>query len=83
MAVRAEFSEWGRPISWFERTGLSAELRFPALVSVQAGLRGLRPSTGAVLRFSGVEVEIAVRNQPWAGATRSSWLYLSEIRGVY
>jgi hypothetical protein len=81
---RAEIAETGRKVSTFDRIGFSGELRLPVLLSLQAGLRGGRFAAGAVLRYPGIEIEVAARNALWGrDSTLASRSYVMEIRGVY
>lgn len=84
-AFRFELSEWGRrDATLLDKTSLSAELRLPALLSVQAGLRGSGLSAGASLRFTALEIEFAARSQSWGREQpRSAAVYVTELRAVY
>ena len=59
MALRVEYFQWKRNVSWVQKTGVGFEARMPALVSFFSGLSGDRMSAGLTLRFPGFEMDLA------------------------
>lgn len=58
-ALRVEYREWKRQVSFLHKTIVAAELRAPEVVSLYAGARGNLWSVGASFRFPYVELSFA------------------------
>jgi hypothetical protein len=84
-AIRLEYKEWKRQISFVRKSVLGLELRAPEILSVYAGLRGNLWSLGAGLRFPFVEVCLSTHARFYGEGeeTFEGRNYALEIKGVF
>ena len=84
-AIRLEYKEWYRSVSFWEKIALGLELRSPLVANLQMGISGKRISSGIAFRFPSVEIQLAqVRTLVGQGNSKHTLSSLvMELKGVF
>lgn len=84
-ALRVEWTDWTRDMSLGKKTTVAYEMRFPGLLSLNAGIRGTHPAVGASLRFRGIRLDLGTFVDFWGNgeSLQANRSYLFELKGEF